>query len=381
MSVLIPVIESIDGATRRIYLKQGVSDFYPIEDIYHEYRHLRRTDESLRKWNPLLKAEGNVSKGAGAFTPRYVVLLDGTKLVPFDESIQINQLGDMITDDPDVDPLLYDISGLTTAKPIFIKPSEAETIQLNSDAIEYSSYGGVVSIRIGSGNAGTKYPVGNKEYPVDNVKDAVDIAIEKGFDTLSLLGSMTLGIGDDVSDMIIKGTNPMTSILTVLPEAITNNLYVRDLYFTGTLDGGAILRDCVVGDVNYFNGYIEHCALTSATIHVNGVAVIMNCSAGATCISPPVINLNDAAGLAIREYNGNLHLTEKHNTGACQVGMNGIVSFDTTVDTGNVILYGDVWIQGDRGTAPFEVIDYSSATKEEIAQAVHEFDTAYLLQP
>jgi len=42
--------------------------------------------------------------------------------------LRINQLGDMITDDPDVDPSLYDTSTLTVPKVIFIKPSEAETI-------------------------------------------------------------------------------------------------------------------------------------------------------------------------------------------------------------------------------------------------------------
>ena len=140
MSVAVPVIDYIDGATRRIYLRQGVVDLYPIEDLYHEYRYMRANDESLRVWEPMLKAEGNVPKGAGAFTPRYVVLLLGTKVVPYDEPDQLNQLGDMITDDPDTDPSLYDISGLTTAKPIFIKPSEAETIQLNSESIEYSSF-------------------------------------------------------------------------------------------------------------------------------------------------------------------------------------------------------------------------------------------------
>jgi len=128
MSVLTPVVDSWDGINRLIYLKEGVSDYFPIEDIYHEYRYNRRTDEDLRKYEPLLRAEGNIPKGAGAFTPRYVVLLDGTKIVPYDEVLRINQLGDMITDDPDVDPSLYDTSTLTVPKVIFIKPSEAETI-------------------------------------------------------------------------------------------------------------------------------------------------------------------------------------------------------------------------------------------------------------
>ena len=96
MSVAVPIVDTWDGPNRIIYLKQGVSNVYPIEDIYHEYRYARRTDENLRKYNPLILAAGNVSKGGGKFTPRYLVLLEGTKIIPFDENNTIYQLGELI---------------------------------------------------------------------------------------------------------------------------------------------------------------------------------------------------------------------------------------------------------------------------------------------
>lgn len=137
MSVANPIIDYIDGATRRIFLKQGVSEFFPIEDLYHEYRDRRRLDtDGLRKWEPLIRAEGNVNKGAGNFTPRYVVLLLGTKIVPYDEGSTLYQRGEIITDDPDTDPELYDLSTLTTAKAVFIQPSEAEVILVTQESIE-----------------------------------------------------------------------------------------------------------------------------------------------------------------------------------------------------------------------------------------------------
>ena len=77
MSVSSPVIDYIDGETRRIYLLEGIEAFHWVDDIYTEYRNLRRTDESLRKWEPLLKASGNDAKGGGKYTPRYVTLLKG----------------------------------------------------------------------------------------------------------------------------------------------------------------------------------------------------------------------------------------------------------------------------------------------------------------
>lgn len=132
MSVASPVVQTWDGANRRIYLAQGVSSYAPIEDIYREYRNQRRLDENLRKFEPLLVAEGNVAKGGGKFTPRYVKLLNGTKIVPYDEALRLDLVGEIITDNPDVDPEIYDITGLTTAKPLFILPSEAEVITVQT---------------------------------------------------------------------------------------------------------------------------------------------------------------------------------------------------------------------------------------------------------
>lgn len=129
MSVAIPVVESWDGEARRIYLKQGVTSFHPVEDVYKEYRSARRLDESLRKWFPLLKADGSVPKGGGKATERYLVLLHGTKIIPYNESNTINVLGELITDDQ-TSP--FDISSITN--PIIIKftPPATEIVYVNT---------------------------------------------------------------------------------------------------------------------------------------------------------------------------------------------------------------------------------------------------------
>ena len=77
MSVADPKIDVIDGELRRIYLLEGVDTFHWIEDIYREYINQRASTEALRKWSPLLKADGNNPKGGGKFTPRYVTMLEG----------------------------------------------------------------------------------------------------------------------------------------------------------------------------------------------------------------------------------------------------------------------------------------------------------------
>ena len=82
-----PVIESINGATREIFLHADTvgGAIHPI-DIYREMRVLRKTDENLRKFDTFLTVKGNDAKGGGKFTERYVICNAGTRIVPFDTS-------------------------------------------------------------------------------------------------------------------------------------------------------------------------------------------------------------------------------------------------------------------------------------------------------
>lgn len=124
------VVQTWDGVARRVYLLPDVTEFHPVEDIYKEYRTERRTNEDLRKFNPLMAAYGNVTKGGGRSTPRYLVLLEDTKIVPYDTPTRIVSTGEMITDDPDVDPTTFDLSDRTGSIKLFITPAEAEIIYI-----------------------------------------------------------------------------------------------------------------------------------------------------------------------------------------------------------------------------------------------------------
>jgi hypothetical protein len=131
------VVASWDGATRRIYLAQGVTTFHPIDDIYREYREARRTDETFRRWEPFMVAVGNEPKGGGRFTPRYLLLLDDgdigqVKIVPFDESITIDVTGEVLTEDQ-TDP--FDYSTQTTPTVVRYAPAEAEIIELGTSGL------------------------------------------------------------------------------------------------------------------------------------------------------------------------------------------------------------------------------------------------------
>lgn len=130
------VVASWDGDNRRIYL--ATNSFHPI-DLYREYRTWRRLNDAARVWDPLMKMDGNIPKGGGKSTPRYLTLLSdsngiGTKIVPMDQSHTLEITGEIITDQPDTDPEIIDISSLLSTSKVRINyaPAEAEIIQVST---------------------------------------------------------------------------------------------------------------------------------------------------------------------------------------------------------------------------------------------------------
>lgn len=366
MTVAVPVVESWDGPNRRIYLKEGVSDFYPIEDIYHEYRTARRTDDSIRPFDALLKASGNVSKGGGAFTPRYVTLLLGTKIVPFDEVLRVNQLGDMITDDPDVDPSLYDISQLTVPKVIFIKPSEAETIQLNSESIEFASYGGVISVDILSANTGTASPMGNLQYPLNNIADAHAVSELKGLSKFSIVGDLDLI--NPLPEMVRRdfiGQGKERTTITVHTDSVVTDASYHNATISGKMDGKLRMVDCVLDGVQGVNGYIEDCILAFNDIVLGGGAEahFIDCNSGKAGVLTPKIIAGSGVAMDMRGYKGGIWISQKTGPESISIDLtSGQVKLDSTVVNGTIVVRGKgKLIDADTGE-PILSGNYNGAT-------------------
>lgn len=130
------LITNIDGTTspRRINLDVSTinTSFNPIE-LYKEMRALRRLNIPLRSFDVFMAAFGNVPKGGGKFTERYVRLKDCV-IVPFDTDHTLTITGTVISDTGVEGVLVFDTSTLTagTAVNINYVPPQAEVIQISS---------------------------------------------------------------------------------------------------------------------------------------------------------------------------------------------------------------------------------------------------------
>ena len=135
------VIASVDSANRRIYLSAATVgvDLQPM-DIYTEYRELRRTDESLRNFYPLVGSAGNVLKTATTYTERYVILKDGTRIVPYDTSHSLKVIGTVITDEGTSGIDVFDRSPLSVSVEVDVdyQPPQVEIIRVASSQASIS---------------------------------------------------------------------------------------------------------------------------------------------------------------------------------------------------------------------------------------------------
>jgi len=127
LSVASPVIDRIDGPTRRIFLRAGVRSFDPVDDIYKEVRNLRRLDETLRGYDMFVSAGGNIPRPGKPPTDRFLVLLLGTKIVPEDTSHTLAISGEMFTDD-ELDPETMDFSSLSPGVSVFVSDTVTKSV-------------------------------------------------------------------------------------------------------------------------------------------------------------------------------------------------------------------------------------------------------------
>lgn len=219
---------------------------------------------------------------------------------------------------------------------------------INVAEVQAQMYDDKVSVDVTSSNSGTLYPIGTPLKPVNNIPDAIAIAASKGYTSLQIIGDITVGNGDDVSGMTLIGQNPVRTTITINADALTQGCEILNAEVTGNLDGGTILRECVISDLNYINGFVYNCMLNPGTISLGGsdTAHFLNCYSGVPGVGTPCIDMDGAGAedtpLAMRGYNGGICLEQKTGTAACSIDLaSGQVRIADTCTTGSVVVRGD----------------------------------------
>lgn len=225
---------------------------------------------------------------------------------------------------------------------VVVTASSSATIQTQDD-IRYSTYQNAANLDITSDNVGTDYPSGNVENPVNNVEDAVAICHLKKFKTIRVTGSLNSNsITHDLSYLQLVGTSHINSILTIGPDTICNNTDFDHFDISGTLDGDSSISNCVVINIDFFNGHI-HDSLLKGTIKLQGDtdANIINCSIGDVENPPTMDCTNLTKNLMMPGWSGSLIIDNLVSNSKIGIGLNaGLVEVLPSCTGGMISIFG-----------------------------------------
>ena len=234
---------------------------------------------------------------------------------------------------------------LPTAFTYAIRTSSSSATQTEQSAIRFASYQGAVWIDELSINMGTEFPMGTREFPVNNLTDAHAIAENVGLQEFGVIGNLTIGGSHAIPNYTIRGQNALNSLITIDQAADVSNVEIFEATVTGYLDGNVVIRESVLGTSDLVAGFVFETALGNGqtiTLGGGGEAHILNCYSGTPGSGTPTIDMNvSGTALAMRNYNGGIKIVNKSGPEAISFDLNsGQVILDDTITNGEIVARG-----------------------------------------
>ena len=311
-------------------------------DIYSDGKEDWLADTTLNRFLfPVRAIGGNPLPGSRSLGSTF--FLDyGWKIRPYEATHTMQVNGNMYADDGS-NPYVPTIGAYNVQIVQLVSSLVDSTVQQLGE-IEYASFGGAVHVDVDNGAAGTAFPIGTPQSPVDNMTDAQTIAADRGFNTYHIDAPITLGAETNVTDGTFLGKNANITSITVNPAAVVTNCTFQDWHILGTLDGGSLIERCIITDLNYVNGIIFRTMLNAGTIYLDGgnTGHLLDCYSGVPGLGTPTIDCGGSGQpLAIRGYNGGIKITNKTGTDDISVDFNsGQIKLTNTVTKGTIVLRG-----------------------------------------
>ncbi len=225
---------------------------------------------------------------------------------------------------------------------IIVARASSATTQQQAD-LEFSSYNGGITVDNTSAFSGTIFPTGTPRQPVNNVVDAIIIANNVGLLKLFIIGNVTFTTGHDITNFVIEGQSAVKSSITVNAGAVVDGAEFEQCTLQGTLDANAMVRNSIVNDISFFEGFFIECAL-DGTIVLGGTidTHIINCHDATAGGGPSIATVDmggSGRGLIVRNFTGGLELINKTGIEEISIGIHeGRLVIDSTVTNGEVLV-------------------------------------------
>ena len=335
---------TFDGDNLIITLDSGITSVDVINDVYELWKDWMLSSTLNRKYPQAFRSDGGnplssiINQGSYIFLNNTV----GWRIKPPEEDITIYLTGNLAVEDTAL-PAFIPTTGAFTAAILGLQPVTQGVTPAMGTQLEHVTFSDVVTLDVINGYSGTGYgpdgsPIGTRSAPSNNVSDTHIIADGRGINIIQIINSMPMSTEDFSDKHIFKGDSPVTVTLTIDSSTNVTNCEFRDCGIQGTLDGGNVLRDCLVYDINYFNGFISGCALTGTIILGGGVSAgLLQCNGNG------IINMGASGqSLSVQGHNGNITITNKSGLlDVIEINLSaGTVTLDSSVTAGTIYVRG-----------------------------------------
>lgn len=340
---------SFDGPNLLITLESGVTEL-DVAEIYSSWKEWVQSSWTNSKYLAAFRTVGGDPLSSIINAGAYYFLRNdyGWRIKPPEEDITIYLTGNLAVEDTALGAFNPTDGGFTAAI-LGLQPVTQGVTPVMAEQLEYASFSGGVWVDQAFGVAGTDGTKGNALLPVNNFTDAVAISQARGLpNTIFIIGDATLDAGDDVANFLLIGQNAARTNITINAAAETTGAEIREAYVTGNLDGGSILRNCVIANLNYVNGYVYNCMLNPGTISLGGASVahFMDTKSGVPGEMTPVIDLNGAGlentPLAFRGHTGGIKFIQKNGDAdvSCDLARGQLIIELATCTAGKIVARG-----------------------------------------
>jgi len=296
-------------------------------------------DEEGMPWLDTHQHNPSVTVG-GAILAKVIEIINGYSVTFEDGQYAVNLVG-----------ANSNVGDVVNVNQVSVRSANSAGLQdLNS--LQAASFNGEVSLDTNSPYSGTIFPVGTRQYPSCCADEAHQIAGERGIKTIRIMSSMTFDTVDWGGGHTFIGDSVPNVLLTLDTGADTSSCEFQNMQITGELDNDNVLRECLIHDLTYTNGFIHMCALQGTITLGNAEqSTIMDCYSnipgGGVGAYPKIDMGGSGQDLALRAYSGGLGIINCSDTTTVMDFDSGRVVFESTVTGGDFTVRGICDIQDD----------------------------------
>ena len=267
---------------------------------------------------------------------------------------------------------------LPTAQTHVLRSSSSSATLTESDAIQYSSFNGGITIDPVNGTDATAFPAGTPMAPVKTCEYAMVLAESRGLKKIFFLDDLSI---DDhtMSGYDMTGLDSRRTVLTIGSGLFWSGGMIKNCKVQGTFanDSFINIEDAEIGTLGNISLNAKDCVLTG-TIELNDASTtnFFNCTDGVPGLGTPILQVNDCVNLGIWGYIGGIKLTNIITPGA-NISFNapsGRLVVDASDTVGSIVARGVGSITGTTGGTTITQTDLLN--RDVISDAVWDESTA-----